>query len=1470
MVYGKDLNSKRHRLEFEQAIDMKENAEKKVVSAKFTNKLYFGELPVTLEVNGETERKILKFDVIGEYDNQKAVLNVAQKMNQKARGDYDLSINAALNTHTINFVSTRAIESGKSRLTNKLETSFGARAELNGLVGHKFTYKDADVNLQGIFVPGKRAETYKVNMFIQNNDKESNSNVKFIFGKIDFFNYDGKIVYANPHTGSFKVQVHEILDASADYKSNNGKGDGSVLFDFKKYDRKMKAETTFTIQKPTYDVSVDFFYDFEKDNTKKAHFETNNKVTRSSFDSKNKVEVMSEKYEFNVAGSQTGAIKDGVTKANVEVVLPTGRKFTSSVNRELRVKNDKPKGSVDFKVIDELPNKQKRQLSFNGKMNNADLDAGYFDFLSTLKYNDFTNKEVAIETGLKNQKKGQFSTGGITLKVDGSMIQQPLNLNVNLDEYCSNHAVYKIAGVYGGKYTIDMKGKYYVANAKRPHSHELKATVNLPDTKLQKIVINSNGKLKEPKNDNDFVEVEYKGTLEYSDHKVGVETQLKGSRKEGSGAITLEIPKRDPIKAEGKYKYSHERKTNTCNMEGEFDLAYENNKKFHLDGHSVLSEGKEFKVTANVKSDLEQVKELALQYHFLRENEETYVNKGELKVDQALYRLNSKVVNSVNSPIVDIAIDYPQNTVKFYFETQKLGERKRNLKVNVENFADFSATCDVETDYTSFENFFIKGDVHSDKLKINKVNFDIRAKSGASKGVEFKVTSNGQNVLSGSADFTTKVDKGRTIIEGQGNVKYYDKPNTINFKVIRNLYEGPRDGEIGMGSIINVSVGPQNFAVELKVTDKNFLAKYTLCQQNQQCINVEASSQLEKSDAENFKHVLMISVDLRQLGYTHEFGLKADTARSGYLVSHTVDMHLQSQNQPQYQYNFYIQPQKSGAIITLPSRTIAIESVYTYPDNTPFGKYEASAAFYLDKKNKPNKKAAISFNCDLLRSNRNVITGKGEISFVHAALKPLKISGTTKIDPERQLVEGEFEADVFQRTNDKIVVKGLYGNTDTSGQGYNVTADVSLTSQGLGLNAAFNGHSGLSFERKYASIGSSLVLPVNDFKFGTFMFMGEEGFEVVAQAFNEDLVRTNGQWNFNKQDLSFGSTFRYLGTTPVEMTGSVKGLTYATFKGTRGQLAVVEGVYDLGKELLVKIDSDNKNVFLGRIALDSTRFLETEYKVEANQIKEFVKKVQDAAKADAEQAEKRLKEKYQSVTQHLENKLASVQQAAPSFQRFNKEYQEEFQQFVEEMKNDNTLKPAIEFITNVVVKAFEVFNVIVESFSQVYEKVYATVSELYEKFVETFKEKILPELQAIYGQIQKLVLNAYEDTVKLLTATFERVAKALKSVEEDFNRIAKAVSEIFQTLSELITQYLEIVKQEMNNLCQLFKDQLAQIPGIDVIRAKYEEIVAGYGVSEQLINLLKELTSAITDLLPITEVKELVNKVSEYVEKVRT
>lgn len=82
------------------------------------------------------------------------------------------------------------------------------------------------------------------------------------------------------------MKVKDTLDGTGSFKSTNGKGDGNVVLTLPKVDRKFKIETTFNIAAPTYDMKTDFYYNFEKEDGKKITFDTKNRVTKNSFDSK--------------------------------------------------------------------------------------------------------------------------------------------------------------------------------------------------------------------------------------------------------------------------------------------------------------------------------------------------------------------------------------------------------------------------------------------------------------------------------------------------------------------------------------------------------------------------------------------------------------------------------------------------------------------------------------------------------------------------------------------------------------------------------------------------------------------------------------------------------------------------------------------------------------------------------------------------------------------------------------------------------------------------------------------------------------------------------------------------------------------------------------------------------------------------------------------------------------------------------
>lgn len=491
VVWDKDPNSKTSRFEWNQLADWSDKD-----LFKMKNALSLGKFNAACRFNGEFGKKLLNVDAGVDYNNQKAELKLDNKYSQKAPHDYETSIYAAANQKSIKLDMKRDIEGDSSKILNKLELSTGLRIELNGKVGHRFETTNADISLQAIFVPGPKAEQTKITAFLKNTEKEHSANSKVTVGKNEFANWDSKLTFGNAMTGSMKASVSDVLTVDGTLQSTNGKGNAVIKGSIK--DRKLKAETQFTIQKPTYDFSTDIFYDFEKDNTKKVHFATRNNVQDKSFDSKNEVEVFAERYSFNVGAALEGSFLDGKQKGSAEVQLPTGRKMSLAAEREVHMSRDKGNGQLHITVSDELPNKQQRQAVFDMKINDLVPKSGFFDASGSLKYKTYENKDAKVQFTLKNLKKGDFATASGSLQVDGTLLPDVTTLNVKIDEYCEEHAIFSANGKYGSVGDVNLNGKYYVATKDRPHSHDFNGVLNVPNSKFKKLSVTSNGQLTEP------------------------------------------------------------------------------------------------------------------------------------------------------------------------------------------------------------------------------------------------------------------------------------------------------------------------------------------------------------------------------------------------------------------------------------------------------------------------------------------------------------------------------------------------------------------------------------------------------------------------------------------------------------------------------------------------------------------------------------------------------------------------------------------------------------------------------------------------------------------------------------------------------------------------------------------------------------------------------------------------------------
>lgn len=253
--------------------------------------------------------------------------------------------------------------------------------------------------------------------------------------------------------------------------------------------------------------------------------------------------------------------------------------------------------------------------------------------------------------------------------------------------------------------------------------------------------------------------------------------------------------------------------------------------------------------------------------------------------------------------------------------------------------------------------------------------------------------------------------------------------------------------------------------------------------------------------------------------------MKSETSRDGLTFKHTLDSSLYTNdlNNPEYRYSVYVDQKKADLSFKMPKREVALEAKYNYPERF-YGNYQSKLAFYIDK-NKPQMKSELGFNGDVSHTG-NVMKATGKLTFTHPRVKPLGINGEFNLDADQMSMNSNVEFDIFPNPNDKIIFIGKFGNSDTSGRGFNITNDVEVFSKGLDLKLKFHEHTGLSFEQKLVSYGSEVTLPVNDWRFGVHAFASEKNFEAVGVIFNEEVIKANAVYDIQTHELTMESTVK--------------------------------------------------------------------------------------------------------------------------------------------------------------------------------------------------------------------------------------------------------------------------------------------------------------------------------------------------------
>lgn len=264
---------------------------------------------------------------------------------------------------------------------------------------------------------------------------------------------------------------------------------------------------------------------------------------------------------------------------------------------------------------------------------------------------------------------------------------------------------------------------------------------------------------------------------------------------------------------------------------------------------------------------------------------------------------------------------------------------------------------------------------------------------------------------------------------------------------------------------------------------------------------------------------------------------------------------------------------------------------------------------------------------------------------------------------------------------------------------------------------------------------------------------------------------------------------------------------------TKGSLLNVNGGYGLGKDIHLKVIGSGKEIFDGTVALDTSHFLKTNYKVDEAQVKAFTTQLQEQLTKDFDAASADVKNKFETIQAYREQKREKILGALPEFDKFVKAYSLEVNKLYEELREDpnikkfyETVEPFVKIISNFFEETVKILG---EQFATAQEFLY----QIYNDFITGFNERILPELKKLYEQAQILIKDLIDNATKAATAAFERAAKALKEFEGDFNNLSKTFKDLTGGTMETVVQYYKEIVQEIKDLYEQFREQLTNLPG---------------------------------------------------------
>ncbi|XP_076231616.1 retinoid- and fatty-acid binding glycoprotein apolipophorin [Calliopsis andreniformis] len=1479
-IHGPDQNSEVNRLTLEQSATYK--LDPKDLHLSTSNELSYPAMNLKLQLDGKLTRKSISGEIEIKYEKFKLGAELSAKTNIEKPGDYEVELEAELMQNSIKLKSRRAILGPhKSKLTNSLVLSPGGKYDADATVIYDVSKSNINVQLDGdLNLNGKKV---KVDTGLEANPQAINSRA---FVKVDGVKYVEFMLKAqkspNP-SGNLNLNLKNYLTANGQFVYQNGKGNANLNIDLPKANRKVKATGDVAVSGSEHVGNFELLYDAEKDPSKRIKLSTISDITKTSINTKNILEILNQKLELNAKGKMEGTTSDHQLQLHMDLTLPNGRFLVSKIKRNSAKKDNKYDVQVDVELVDNvIKGGDSRKLAYTAEVKDLDLQAKTGHGKAQLQLVDFDGKDVLLAWNMKStvqpDKKEQNE---LDVELSGAKIPKKLRLQLS-----SN--VGEKEGSYEAKSSLGdlalaSSGSFQQGNGvDKPSKLEGVLDMKLPLEKLSNLKLELSSQMLEPSVENDLMEYKESFKLTYNNDKTvkaeshlklqGLTKGLKGASS-GTGEFSLNVLQLPPLKMKGNYKFTPTEEKKTANL----DLSAS-----YGDKAITLQSDNEYRpdlavVNTNIKCNLllEKLRNLEMQLVYKNQKPENLRSlDATVLADGTKYTLQSQIQLQENNKLFSITTSCPNGKTEILSKFQRLGLKEFKGEWKVETPKGF-VKADANVNLESIDDFEINANFDSDKVKYRKIHAEIANKPTAKTGkrITITVTSDGQNIVTGSTSYKKRDEDGKIVIEGNGSLKVGDNTRSSSFKYTRQQLTSKNDGEVGVAMVLNANFGPSAIVGELKLSDKEIHVFNSYCEQNKDCAHFKLQSTLDTEQTTLVKHQVTVQFDLKKFNVPAEFGLKTNTQLKNSVLDHTTNLYLHTtKEKSEYTYQLYVHPKETASILTLPSREMAVILTYDLPKTKQTGAYRLDLSLYLDRKNKPSDKTSLSASGDI-NVDKNSLSLSGETKFTYPTqTKDMLVKGRLHCGGQR-LLDGSLEIDVFAKKSQKIVITANVQRQDIP-NGKNITSVVEVNSRGQQLKLDLKSH--LAVSTKEVGFGSFFTY--NDVQqkpktLGALLSADMNHAYLLVALPDKKLIEDEWKMQFSKNQQKIDRELSLLGEMPEVMSFEANDLNRFKFlqysKENPNNKLSVNGQIVLGQ--LAEIHADlvkdgaKKNLFNVLVHLDEKQFLKPDFGYSKKNVAELL----DILKNENVKLVKKLKEIQEHVMQQVQAEstdlLEHLKKAQPNMKPLLDYYKAELNKIKDEIDADETVKQIQatlnKYLSGVIAVTAETMKQVTESF----EKLQKQFDELIAHVKDALKA-VLPKLKEAHEKILQQCMEILDSAAKLASTYLTAVLNLINEHQKELQDALSIVSGMAQDLAKIVSKSLEQVKKDLEEFVNLLVNQLQALPVYEMMKERLQEL-KNFQVPEAILGPIEELCHLIKNALPTDESRQLADLVCQYIVK---